>query len=90
MVRDLFKKGVYINLDDDEILAAIEADPRGELESLKEAAGYEPVIIDEVQRSKNIALPIKRIVDSSNRKGQFILTGSSNLFATKGIQDSLP
>ncbi len=89
MVRDLFKKGVYINLDDDEILTAIEADPRGELESLKETAGYEPVIIDEVQRSKKIALPIKRIVDSSNRKGQFILTGSSNLFATKGVQDSL-
>ncbi len=89
LVRDLLNKGVYINLDDVGILEAIETDPKGMLESLKEEAGDEPVIIDEVQRSNKLALAIKSIVDRSNRKGQFILTGSSNVFATKDIQDSL-
>ncbi|MCY4249041.1 MAG: AAA family ATPase, partial [Rhodobacteraceae bacterium] len=90
VVRDILDKGVYINLDDDNILEAIEADPKGVLESLKEEAGKEPVIIDEVQRSKKIVLALKSIVDRSNIKGQFILTGSSNIFTAKGVQDSLP
>jgi len=90
VVRDILNKGVYINLDDDNILEAIETDPKGVLESLKEEAGKEPVIIDEVQRSKKIVLALKSIVDRSNTKGQFILTGSSNIFAAKGVQDSLP
>ena len=89
LVRDLLNKGAYINLDDVGVLEAIETDPGEMLASLKKEAGDEPVIIDEVQRSSKLALALKSIVDRSNRKGQFILTGSSNVFATKDIQDSL-
>ena len=90
MVRDLFQKGEYITLDETDILEAIEADPTQQLSDLKEDAAGEPVVIDEAQRSKKLALAIKAIVDKDKSKGQFILTGSSNVFAAMDIADSLP
>jgi len=90
MVRDLFRRGTYVTLDETDILDAIEADAVQYLRDLKDDAGDEPVIIDEVQRSKKLALALKIVVDEDQRKGQFILTGSSNVFATMDIPDSLP
>ncbi len=55
------------------------------MENLNEA----PLIIDEAQRSKKLALAIKRMFDTSRRKGQFVLTGSSNVFTTTDVADSL-
>jgi predicted AAA+ superfamily ATPase len=89
LVRELLQKGEYINLDDEAFLEAIEADPKEILTGLKKKAGGDPVIIDEAQRSKKLALAIKEIVDSNKDKGQFVLTGSSNVFAHKKIADSL-
>ncbi|WP_244649378.1 ATP-binding protein [Neoaquamicrobium sediminum] len=43
----------------------------------------------EAQRSKRLALAIKRIVDERRRMGQFILTGSSNVFTNAHVADSL-
>lgn len=51
--------------------------------------GDNPLIIDEAQGSKAMALAIKKIVDEDRRKGQFILTGSSNVFTSLEIADSL-
>ncbi len=48
-----------------------------------------PVVIDEAQRSRSLALAIKRIVDERRQKGQFLLTGSSNVFAAAHVTDSL-
>ncbi len=91
MVRELYSKGTYVTLDDDAVFAAIETDPAGQLASLAAdaAAADGPVIIDEVQRLRNLALAIKRIVDMDRRKGQFVLTGSSNVFTTMDVADSL-
>lgn len=89
LVRDLFQGGKFITLDDEALLAAIEADPQGQLESLTSDLGNAPLIIDEAQRSKSLSLSIKRIVDANRRKGQFILTGSSNVFTSAEIADSL-
>jgi predicted AAA+ superfamily ATPase len=50
---------------------------------------HAPLIIDEAQRSKKLALAIKRVVDTNRRKGQFVLTGSSNIFTTTDVADSL-
>ncbi len=88
LVRDLFKQGRFITLDDAAILAAMEADPEGQLTSLA-AEHNAPVIIDEAQRSPKLALAIKKIVDQNRRKGQFVLTGSSNVFTTAEVADSL-
>jgi uncharacterized protein len=89
LVRDLFAHGRYVTLDDDGVRAAIEADPFGQIEALAEAAGAAPVVIDEVQRAPGIALAIKRLVDERRRMGQIVLTGSSNLFTTAAVADSL-
>ena len=90
LVQDLYQKGEYITLDELGVLEAIETDPVEMLEGLRKKAGDEPVIIDEAQRSKNLALAIKIIVDKDKRTGQFILTGSSNVFASNSVPDSLP
>lgn len=89
LVRDLFQDGKFITLDDEALLAAIEADPQGQLESLTSDLGSATLIIDEAQRSKSLSLSIKRIVDANRRKGQFVLTGSSNVFTSAEIADSL-
>ena len=89
LVRDLFGQGRFITLDDAAILSAIEVDPEGQLHSLREGQGDAPLIIDEAQRSKKLALAIKRFVDADRRKGQFVLTGSSNVFTTTDVADSL-
>lgn len=89
LVRDLFGHGRFITLDDAAVLSAIEADPEGQLSSLMHDIGGAPLIIDEAQRSTNLALAIKRVIDVERRKGQFVLTGSSNVFTTTDVADSL-
>ena len=89
LVRDLYKNGKFITLDDESVLTAIENDPGGQLESLTAGLDTEPLIIDEVQRSKKLVLAIKKEVDGNRRKGQFILTGSSNIFSSIRTADSL-
>ena len=89
LVRDLYKNGKFITLDDESVLTAIENDPSGQLESLTTEFDAEPLIIDEVQRSKGLVLAIKKTVDGNRRKGQFILTGSSNIFTSIRVADSL-
>ena len=89
LVRDLFGQGHFVTLDDTAVLAAIDADPEGQLASLAEDLGGTPLVIDEAQRSRNLALAIKRMVDTNRRKGQFVLTGSSNVFTNMEVADSL-
>lgn len=89
LVRDLFARGRFISLDDAATLTAINADPYGQIAAIREELGNAPLIIDEAQRSNDLSLAIKRIVDEDRRKGQFILTGSSNVFRTTNVSDSL-
>ena len=89
LVRDILQTGRFISLDDDMVLEAIEGDPWGQLQRLMDGLKDGPLIIDEAQRSRKLSLAIKRIVDLSNRKGQFLLTGSSNIFTTLHVADSL-
>ena len=92
-VRDIFgskRSGArFVTLDDQGLLEAIENDPEGQIRALMTDIGDNPLIIDEAQRSKRMALAIKKIVDEDRRKGQFILTGSSNVFTTLQVADSL-
>ena len=92
-VRDIFaseRSGArFVTLDDQVLLKAIENDPESQIRALMADIGDNPLIIDEAQRSKTMALAIKKIVDEDRRKGQFILTGSSNVFTSLEIADSL-
>jgi len=47
-------------------------------------------VIDEFQRAgQPLLLAIKRIVDRNSAKGQFILTGSANYLAARGVTETL-
>ena len=59
LVRDLLHVGKFITFDDENVLAALEDDPIGQLNALVNDAGDAPLIIDEAQRSKRLALAIK-------------------------------
>lgn len=89
LVRDLLQKGQYISLDNKETLETIENDPYGSLLSLSQNSKNLPIIIDEAQNSPKLPLALKRIVDTDRIKGQFLLTGSSNIFRTSNVTDSL-
>lgn len=48
-----------------------------------------PLFIDEVQKENSVLEEIKLIVDESEKRGQFILSGSQKLELMKGISESL-
>ena len=90
LLRRLFGKATFISLDDENDLSFLKQDCYGHLASLVEQAGSNfPIVIDEAQRHLEIVLVIKRIVDLHNRKGQFVLAGSSNLLTSQQVADSL-
>ena len=89
LVRDLYARGRFISLDDAATLTAINADPYGQITAIREKLGNVPLIIDEAQRSSDLSLAIKRIVDEDRRMGQFVLADSSNVFRTANVADSL-
>ncbi|MBB4440250.1 MULTISPECIES: AAA family ATPase [Rhizobium] len=46
-------------------------------------------IIDEIQRAPELLLAIKESVDTDQRPGRFLLTGSANLMRLPRVADSL-
>ena len=48
-----------------------------------------PLFIDEVQKESSILEDIKQIVDESDERGMFILSGSQKLELMKGMSESL-
>lgn len=48
-----------------------------------------PLFIDEVQKEKSVLEEVKLIVDESDERGQFILSGSQSLELMKGASESL-
>jgi predicted AAA+ superfamily ATPase len=91
LVRNLIAAASYITMDDDVTRSALEADPYGQLQLLSEQARRAggPLVIDEVQRLPEITLALKRIVDTNSVPGQFLLTGSSDIFTSGKAYDSL-
>lgn len=81
----------YLTMDDDPLRSAVEADPHTVLAEYarRHERNGKPVVIDEVQRVAGVTLALKRIVDSDRRPGQFLLTGSSNIFTGPKAMDSL-
>ncbi len=81
----------YLTMDDDALRTAIELDPYAVLADYadRHKESGKPIAIDEVQRVPSVTLALKRIVDSNRTPGQFLLTGSSNIFAGSKAVDSL-
>jgi len=74
----------YVTLDDLDQRELANTDPKLFLQQFKT-----PTIIDEVQYAPSLFPQIKKIVDESDRNGQFWLTGSQQFSLIKNIQESL-
>lgn len=84
LVKTLFPEKKYITLEDIDTRSRAIEDPRGFLSNIPDGA-----ILDEVQRAPDILSYIQSIVDSNNKMGMFILTGSSNLLLMEAVSQSL-
>ena len=73
----------YFTLDNATTLDAAQQDPVGFVR------GMDRAIIDEVQRAPELLLAIKESVDTDQRPGRFLLTGSANLMTLPRVADSL-
>lgn len=73
----------YVTLDDLNALALARDNPAQLLTAARGLA------IDEAQRSPEIFLTIKRLVDERRSPGRFVLSGSANLLLLKTVADSL-
>jgi len=73
-----------INLDNRRIRAAVHEDPQGYLEFVGT-----PLMIDEVQREKDIFTDIKNIIDTDRNPGMYYLTGSQSFKLMEGVSESL-
>lgn len=74
----------YFNLDDFQVLNAVQQSPKDFIQSLES-----PVIIDEAQKAPGLFPAIKMAVDSDRRPGRYILTGSANVQLLPTISESL-
>lgn len=74
----------YLSLDDPTVLALAKADPDALVSG---HAGL--IVIDEVQHAPELFRAIKRVVDADTRPGQFLLTGSANIFLLPRLAESL-
>src|SRR5437867_2770048 len=74
---------LYLSLDEVDVLERAHTNPDGLIEQASR------VTIDEVQRSPDLLLAVKRSVDKKRTPGRFILTGSANLLLMKRVSESL-
>jgi len=76
-------KRTYLSLDDVDTLDRALREP----DALVRDAGR--LTLDEVQRSPELLLAVKRAVDDGRSPGRFLLTGSANLSLMKRVSESL-
>lgn len=85
LLRRLFAKADYRLLEDPDVLAAVQADPRGFLEDLKP-----PVILDEIQNAPQLFPYVRSMIDAHpSRKGQWLFTGSQEAPLMRHVTESM-
>jgi hypothetical protein len=84
LIKHLFHQHQYFNLEDPELRAFANSDPKGFLQN-----GKMLMIIDEVQYAPELLSYIQVISDRDKVPGQFILSGSQNLLLMQSISQSL-
>ncbi|MBI2944942.1 MAG: ATP-binding protein [Candidatus Wallbacteria bacterium] len=73
----------YRTLDDLDLLERVKSDPDSVVSTGR------PLTLDEIQRSPELLLAIKRVVDERGWPGQFLLSGSANLSLMRNVSESL-
>lgn len=84
LVRNEFKDYNRVNFDDR--LTRLQAKEEPKLFLLNNPC---PLFIDEVQKENSILEEVKMIVDESDKRGMFIMSGSQKLELMKGMSESL-
>ena len=84
LAKATFPDKPYLSLEDPDIRAIAEADPRHLLASYPDGA-----ILDEVQRAPLLFSYLQTSIDSALRPGMYVLTGSQQFGLLSGISQSL-
>ncbi len=84
LVKKIFPHKTYVSLENLDNRAFAKEDPRGFLETYKQGA-----ILDEIQRTPELFSYLQELLDNSQEKGLFILTGSNNFLLQENISQSL-
>ncbi len=85
LLRRLFSKAQYYLLEDPDIIARLRADPLSFIEEIRP-----PAILDEIQNVPEILNYVRTQMDRfSNKKGQWLLTGSQDAPLMKGVTESM-
>lgn len=84
MLAHLFPQAKHITFDPVQDLYGAKADPDLFLLNFQT-----PLILDEIQYVPNLLSALKRKVDQSDAKGQYLLTGSQNISILKTVSESL-
>lgn len=84
LARHLFKTKPYVSLENPDIRELAQEDPRGFLERYRKGA-----VFDEIQRAPELLSFLQEIVDTDNKPGRFIITGSQQFGLLSGITQSL-
>lgn len=85
LMRSLFSKWVYVNLESLSERSFAREDPIAFLGQFKGKS----VILDEIQRVPELLSQIQVIVDEERKSGRFLLTGSQNFSLMRGVSQSL-
>ena len=81
------KRGMsYYTFDEIDVFNTASSDPQGFITYISKDKN---IAIDEVQMVPEVIPPIKMNADEKNRKGMFLLTGSSDMFKNSKIKESL-
>ncbi|MEM8525699.1 MAG: ATP-binding protein [Bacteroidota bacterium] len=84
LAKSCFPEKTYVSLENPDIRQFALEDPRNFLKQYEKGA-----IFDEVQRVPELLSYLQEVLDRSNGKGQFILTGSNNFLLQEKITQSL-
>lgn len=86
LAKEMFKKHVYLDMQDAELFDFANKDPKGFLSTYKNEHG---IIIDEAQYAPRLFPQIKVEADKSPQPGYFIVSGSQNFLLHEKISESL-
>ncbi|MGD8389663.1 MAG: AAA family ATPase, partial [Desulfobacteraceae bacterium] len=83
LARHVFSQREYVSCEDPDIQLFARQDPRGFLNT------YRNAVVDEAQKIPELFSYMQTMVDETNEPGQFILTGSSDFLLFEKITQSL-
>ena len=85
LLKRVFPQANYVLLEDPDVIARVNSDPRGFLDELKT-----PVVLDEIQNTPALLGYIRTRIDAApNQNGQWLMTGSEEAPLMRGVSESM-